>query len=158
MNLTLKLCYVSFQSKCKIYCQKYFVILPMSEWEQTLFAKRQLQTTKWNNTKIHCKTAGGIPSQIGHLQELCIPCKSIQRSRWWLLSSPDIYHKCICRWNEPDRNARRSDPKKFQSVPLHSCVLLTGSRKQIPRTYKTSVRLVSVFSATFFCEFVFTVM
>jgi len=34
------------------------------------FAKRSLPTTKWKNTKISCKTTGGVPSQIDHFQEL----------------------------------------------------------------------------------------
>jgi len=45
----------------KTYCQKHSVIFPMSELARMLFAKRQLQTTKWKNTKINCKTTGGVP-------------------------------------------------------------------------------------------------
>jgi len=46
------------------YFQKHSVIFPMSEWEPACFAKRHLQTTKWKNTKIYCKTTGGVPSQM----------------------------------------------------------------------------------------------
>ena len=47
-----------FKDTC---CQKHFVILPMSEGERMFPAKRQLQTTKWKNKKIKCKTTGGVP-------------------------------------------------------------------------------------------------
>ena len=54
-----------FQRKLNFFkdtcCQKHFVILPMSEGERMFPAKRQLQTTKWKNKKIKCKTTGGVP-------------------------------------------------------------------------------------------------
>jgi len=54
----------------------------MSERERIFFAKMQLQTTKWKNTEINCKTTGGVPNQIWPLPRvktmLYIPCKSIQ--------------------------------------------------------------------------------
>jgi len=34
-----------------------------------LFAKRQLQITKWKITKINFKASGGVPSQIDHFLE-----------------------------------------------------------------------------------------
>ena len=40
---------------------------------ECFFAKRQLQTTKWKNTKINCKTTGEVSSQIWPFQELK-PC------------------------------------------------------------------------------------
>jgi len=46
------------------YRQAHAVLFTMSEWERLFFAKKQLQTTRWKNTKINCKTTGGIPSQI----------------------------------------------------------------------------------------------
>ena len=44
----------------------------MSEWEPVCFAKRHLQTTKWKNTKINCKTTGGVPTKICGLHSLKI--------------------------------------------------------------------------------------
>ena len=64
------------------HCQKHSVSFPMSEWEPRCFGKRQLQTTIWENTKINCKTTGGVPSQIWPFPRVktmfCLPCKSIQ--------------------------------------------------------------------------------
>jgi len=41
-------------------------ILPFCQCqnENECFSQRQLQTTKWKNPKINCKTTGGVPSQI----------------------------------------------------------------------------------------------
>jgi len=46
------------------YCQRHYVIFPMSEQERLFVAKRQLQNTKRKNAKINCKTTGGVPSQM----------------------------------------------------------------------------------------------
>jgi len=47
-----------------------------------VFAKRQLQTTKWKNTKINFKIAGEVLNQIWPFPRvktmLWIPCKSIR--------------------------------------------------------------------------------
>jgi len=64
VSLNRKLGYLSFQKKIKNF-QKHILskAFPMLESERMFFAKRQLQTTKWKNAKINCKTSG-VPSQI----------------------------------------------------------------------------------------------
>jgi len=60
VNLNRKLVYLSSTRKSKFFkdtCRrKHSFIFPMSEQERMFSAKRQLQTTKWKNTKTYCKT------------------------------------------------------------------------------------------------------
>jgi len=117
VNLNGKLGYLSSQKKIKIFKDTYHrnhsFIFPMSEWVGLFVAKRQLQTTKWKNTKINYKTAGEVPSHIWPFPRvkttLCIPCKSTQcLYRWWLSSSLTVDYKLVCCRNKTDRNARKS--------------------------------------------------
>ena len=50
--------------------QKHSVIFPMPECEPMHFAKRQMQTTKWKNTEIHCKSTGGVPRQYRYFARI----------------------------------------------------------------------------------------
>jgi len=56
-----------------MYCQKHSVLFPMSERERMLFARRQLQTTKWKNTKINVRLLEEFQARFDHFQELK-PC------------------------------------------------------------------------------------
>ena len=60
VNLNRKLGYISSIRKLKFfkntYRRKHSFIFPMSEKERMFFVKRQLQTTKWKNIEIYCKT------------------------------------------------------------------------------------------------------
>jgi len=89
VNLNRKLGYLSSHKKIKIFQRQilskafcHFLNVRLQTNIQVFFAKAQLQTTKWNNTKIYCKTTGGVPSQIWPFPRvktmLFIPCKSMQ--------------------------------------------------------------------------------
>jgi len=91
---------------------------PMAEWEWMLFAKRQLQTTKWENSKINFKTTGDVPSQIWPFfksQNHALHSLQIHwmlMYRWWLSSWLTICYKLVCCRDKTDRNTRKSGSKK----------------------------------------------
>ena len=108
-------------------CHKLSVIFLMSEWERMLFVKRQLQSIKWKNTKIHCKITGGVPRHIcpfagikTTLAFLVNPFNVNVLSVTGVQFANRVCYKLVCCRNETDRNARDLVLKNFSQC--HSTV------------------------------------
>jgi len=146
-NLNRKLGYLSSQKKIKIfkdtYCQKRSAIFPMSEWRWMFFAEA-IADHKWKNTKLNCKTTGGVPSHIWSFLRVKttpgIPCKSIQcycAGDGCLVRQPFVTNLSAVKikLTEVQENLAQ---KTLVSATLH---LIFGEsfRKYIPRIWNTSV-------------------